>query len=288
MTSRNNTELWYPLLGGLPGYFGEIFLACLPADRNPCMSVTDAPLLLTRVCSSWRSIAHSTPRLWAAIHIVLPLYRAMQYPSPGSISHIEETVCLRMDNITASAKQWLDRSGACPLSISIYQGQEWESNSSDFEDLMKKVRRLQITFIIDVVVPYHQRWYDLDVCLPADALYNLLNINVLKTECLKALQKLHVTRQFSATQGSRVTKGLTDILCFFTSHVTAATFWELNLELSYNSGSYVNPVDFATVIIGQCQFLKILKLNMLSNYMFGDGPGTGAPVWVKEISHFLI
>ncbi|KAF8989742.1 hypothetical protein BDQ17DRAFT_1205824, partial [Cyathus striatus] len=42
----------------------EIFLACLPTDRNPCMSSTEAPLLLTRICSSWRSIAHSTPRLW--------------------------------------------------------------------------------------------------------------------------------------------------------------------------------------------------------------------------------
>ncbi|KAF9009944.1 hypothetical protein BDQ17DRAFT_1225776, partial [Cyathus striatus] len=41
-----------------------IFLACLPTDRNPCMSAAEAPMLLTRICSSWRAIAHSTPRLW--------------------------------------------------------------------------------------------------------------------------------------------------------------------------------------------------------------------------------
>ncbi|KAF8988461.1 hypothetical protein BDQ17DRAFT_1257655, partial [Cyathus striatus] len=39
----------------------EIFLACLPTDCNPCMSATEAPMLLTQVCSSWRSIAHLTP-----------------------------------------------------------------------------------------------------------------------------------------------------------------------------------------------------------------------------------
>ncbi|KAF9009932.1 hypothetical protein BDQ17DRAFT_1273594, partial [Cyathus striatus] len=52
----------------------EIFLACLPEDRNPCMTVTEAPILLTRICSSWRSIALSSPRLWSAIHIVLPSF----------------------------------------------------------------------------------------------------------------------------------------------------------------------------------------------------------------------
>ncbi|KAF8977927.1 hypothetical protein BDQ17DRAFT_1225431, partial [Cyathus striatus] len=42
----------------------EIFLACLPTHRNPCMSAIEAPMLLTRICGSWRSIALSTPQLW--------------------------------------------------------------------------------------------------------------------------------------------------------------------------------------------------------------------------------
>ncbi|KAF9009931.1 hypothetical protein BDQ17DRAFT_1222300, partial [Cyathus striatus] len=50
----------------------EIFLACLPTDRNPCISAAEAPILLTHICSSWRSIALSLPRLWSAIHIALP------------------------------------------------------------------------------------------------------------------------------------------------------------------------------------------------------------------------
>ncbi|KAJ6616648.1 hypothetical protein B0H10DRAFT_1632687, partial [Mycena sp. CBHHK59/15] len=42
---------------------GEIFVACLPTDRNPVMSATEAPVILCRICSAWRAIALSTPRL---------------------------------------------------------------------------------------------------------------------------------------------------------------------------------------------------------------------------------
>ncbi|KAK6981573.1 hypothetical protein R3P38DRAFT_2366857, partial [Favolaschia claudopus] len=35
---------------------GEIFLACLPSERNAVMDSREAPLLLGRVCSYWRSI----------------------------------------------------------------------------------------------------------------------------------------------------------------------------------------------------------------------------------------
>ncbi|KAJ7892797.1 hypothetical protein B0H14DRAFT_2335064 [Mycena olivaceomarginata] len=46
----------------------EIFVACLPVDRNTMMSAREAPLLLGRICSAWRSIVLTTPRLWASLH----------------------------------------------------------------------------------------------------------------------------------------------------------------------------------------------------------------------------
>ncbi|KAJ7677617.1 hypothetical protein B0H17DRAFT_863759, partial [Mycena rosella] len=42
----------------------EIFLACIPTHRNCVMSFIEAPVLLGRICSSWRTISLSTPRLW--------------------------------------------------------------------------------------------------------------------------------------------------------------------------------------------------------------------------------
>ncbi|KAJ7161825.1 hypothetical protein C8R43DRAFT_991535 [Mycena crocata] len=48
----------------------EIFIACTPAHRNCVMSAKEAPVLLGRICSSWRCISLSTPRLWSRLHIV--------------------------------------------------------------------------------------------------------------------------------------------------------------------------------------------------------------------------
>ncbi|KIM36882.1 hypothetical protein M413DRAFT_77600, partial [Hebeloma cylindrosporum] len=50
----------------------EIFFRCLPTHRNPTMQLSEAPVLLTRICSSWRAIALSSPRIWSKIHIPLP------------------------------------------------------------------------------------------------------------------------------------------------------------------------------------------------------------------------
>ncbi|KAJ7437760.1 hypothetical protein FB451DRAFT_1305128 [Mycena latifolia] len=36
------------------------------------MSAVEAPVLLGRICSSWRSISLSTPRLWSKLHVVEP------------------------------------------------------------------------------------------------------------------------------------------------------------------------------------------------------------------------
>lgn len=47
----------------------EVFVFCLPDDTfiRPCPK--SAPLLLTRVCGSWRDLALSVPRLWSSIYI---------------------------------------------------------------------------------------------------------------------------------------------------------------------------------------------------------------------------
>ncbi|KAJ6581969.1 hypothetical protein B0H19DRAFT_893223, partial [Mycena capillaripes] len=42
----------------------EIFIACIPTHRNCVMSASEAPVLLGRICSSWRAISLSMPRLW--------------------------------------------------------------------------------------------------------------------------------------------------------------------------------------------------------------------------------
>ncbi|KAH9484772.1 hypothetical protein JR316_0001674 [Psilocybe cubensis] len=49
--------------------FREIFFHCVDNDCDHDLSTTRAPMLLTHVCSFWRSIALSSPLLWARMHI---------------------------------------------------------------------------------------------------------------------------------------------------------------------------------------------------------------------------
>ncbi|KAJ7937449.1 hypothetical protein B0H13DRAFT_2418564, partial [Mycena leptocephala] len=87
----------------------EIFIACLPADRNCVMSASESPVLLGRICSSWRAISLSTPRLWASLHIAEPSR------PPDSDMSFEKKYIQRLETM----KAWLRRSGDCPLSISL-------------------------------------------------------------------------------------------------------------------------------------------------------------------------
>ncbi|KAF8138026.1 hypothetical protein K438DRAFT_1880965 [Mycena galopus ATCC 62051] len=70
------------------------------------MSATECPVLLGRMCSSWKTISLFTPRLWARLHIAEPVRVARR-----RLGIFEQ----RMEVATA----WLKRSDQCPLSISL-------------------------------------------------------------------------------------------------------------------------------------------------------------------------
>ncbi|KAJ7740892.1 hypothetical protein B0H14DRAFT_2215752, partial [Mycena olivaceomarginata] len=58
-------SITYPILTLPPELTSEIFTHCLPAERFvDVVNPGEAPLLLTRVCQTWRQIAISTPALW--------------------------------------------------------------------------------------------------------------------------------------------------------------------------------------------------------------------------------
>ncbi|KAK7054705.1 hypothetical protein VNI00_003168 [Paramarasmius palmivorus] len=90
----------------------EIFLQCLPTVQLPVCSATDAPLLLTTICRSWREIAVTTPRLWRAIHFVIPNLAGYY------------TLDDNFRSFFAAQKEglelWLNRSCSVLLTISLY------------------------------------------------------------------------------------------------------------------------------------------------------------------------
>ncbi|KAF7364846.1 hypothetical protein MVEN_00354900 [Mycena venus] len=83
----------------------EIFFSCLSSEHYALMDPAEAPLLLGRICRHWRRVAYSTPMLWSSIHI----------PSPD-LHHHSVNLLLRMERIVEA---WLERSAACPLSVSV-------------------------------------------------------------------------------------------------------------------------------------------------------------------------
>ncbi|EGO03772.1 hypothetical protein SERLA73DRAFT_83910, partial [Serpula lacrymans var. lacrymans S7.3] len=77
---------------------GEIFIQCLPCEHYIRPRVEDCPLLLTRVCRSWRTIALSVPQLWCSLSV------SLQKATGHSSSPYEA---------------WLARAKSLPLSIGV-------------------------------------------------------------------------------------------------------------------------------------------------------------------------
>ena len=82
----------------------EIFWNCLVHGRQETvwMSSRNAPILLCRVCSSWRTLALAIPQLWASVGILI------RHPDG-----VDPSICTHITNA------WLERSGTLPLTVAI-------------------------------------------------------------------------------------------------------------------------------------------------------------------------
>lgn len=115
--------------------WSEIFHHCLPAHSHSRLRSSDAPLVLLRVCSSWSSIALSTPRLWSSIRIFLE--DGFQWdPLP-------------------ILKLFLDRSRDTPLSITIDYHTLTPMSQTSYMAVM--------TRIFSSIQPHARRWHSLSI-----------------------------------------------------------------------------------------------------------------------------
>ena len=142
----------------------EIFVHCLPKEHNAYMSSHEAPLLLGRICSSWRSISLSAPRLWTTIHVPVP--RTDRYPWEV-ISKAEYIVALkRMIRLrTVALQEWLNRSGSLPVDISFNQWTRVDPLANiDIADTAQP--------IVDLILSVAQRWRNVTVAAPDATIAN--------------------------------------------------------------------------------------------------------------------
>jgi hypothetical protein len=136
-----HSRLLSPARKLLPEILQEIFFHCLPVAHNAVLDIREAPLLLGRICSHWRHIAYSTPRLWTSIHI---LAHPISTTNPSSSSR----EIARKEAISS----WLSRSGILPLSISMY------CNGITTSSMTGEPINSEIQPYLDVVVSHAHRW----------------------------------------------------------------------------------------------------------------------------------
>ncbi|PPR01591.1 hypothetical protein CVT26_013331 [Gymnopilus dilepis] len=121
----------------------EIFSQCLTSHRNPLLSASEAPLLLTCICRRWRKLAISTPHLWAQVHITfcddysstssapLGVLEPRHSCTGGSRPEKAFRILTARCNLL---RKWIDRSGSTLLSISVlYSSATWDFDPSNWQ-----------------------------------------------------------------------------------------------------------------------------------------------------------
>ncbi|KAJ7914442.1 hypothetical protein B0H13DRAFT_2325323 [Mycena leptocephala] len=101
----------YPVLTLPNEVVSHIFLKALPRyPKAPPLSGPFSPTSLGQICREWRAIALSTPMLWRAISFIAPDKFWGPDKSQLDLAFQRNLPLLRL---------WLERSGACPLSIQL-------------------------------------------------------------------------------------------------------------------------------------------------------------------------
>ncbi|KAF7370259.1 hypothetical protein MSAN_00657000 [Mycena sanguinolenta] len=149
-----------------------IFLACLPMHRNCVMSAQEAPVLLGRICSSWRAISLSMPRLWSRLHVARPTVPYNTF----TFSAYEAKVVQRLKVAAA----WLRRSGTCPLSISLQSSHHYDTRTSWDTPRTDP--------FLNILIPFASRWQDVSVTIPSFAVQALLDLTEHDVPLLESLK----------------------------------------------------------------------------------------------------
>lgn len=121
----------------------EIFSLCAPPVAR-LSDVNEAPLLLTRVCKSWRTLVFSTPKLWSSFEVEVT----------GSGSRTGSASARDADTVR-DLKRWLKLSKSYPVSARIAHMPIGRSPD------------LRSAQLIGLLIPEAHRWRHVEFILPA-------------------------------------------------------------------------------------------------------------------------
>ncbi|KAJ7657363.1 hypothetical protein DFH06DRAFT_1198048 [Mycena polygramma] len=228
-----------------------IFLACLPSNRLPAMAASEAPLLLCHICSAWRAIALSSPRFWASLHIVLELVLR----DPYGISLVSE---------------WLQRSGTCPLSLTVFE------QSNNFMHLVAgspvpligtipSAKRYpeRLSTLLESLARTSDRWHNVDFhSLPTSAWARLLEIHAPKLEVLILQSPVPVPwNPFNSPRVRSVSLQIPE-LDKIELHIHMPLIWKQLTRLSLTGFSSPLSSFAVFIILKQCSRLTYFRTNV--------------------------
>ncbi|KAF9525508.1 hypothetical protein CPB83DRAFT_859381 [Crepidotus variabilis] len=149
----------------------EIFYHCLPDSHDAIMHPREAPSLLTQVCSTWRQITLSTPRLWSSIHI--PIVDSLPLlPRDGTTESPNESLLWRnrSERRAKCITEWLTRSSSSPLSITL-----GDSSYIPYPDMAYEATQAHI--LLKAILPYSNNWNKLRIVVTKQRLEDLSKLN---------------------------------------------------------------------------------------------------------------
>ncbi|KAF8886244.1 hypothetical protein CPB84DRAFT_1787769 [Gymnopilus junonius] len=261
----------------------EIFLHCLPQNRNPIMTSSEAPLLLSRVSSKWRSVAHSSPRLWAQLHITFCDNHSIVNSSPGwprgeenLNKQLEKRVYAVLERRCEAVKEWLMRSGSCPLSISIF----YSSNAWKMEQIDSHIDGPTME-LFKILLEFIHRWTTIELRMPSTMFPN-------SPDALSALTNLRVNFHPQTSSPITTFDPLSSPITLFQvpnlqrlslGGFTARSFWNLDSlpfaargqRLSYVCCHGLLTITEASQLLKQCINLEHCRLYIAQDYSQLDG-----------------
>ncbi|RXW18801.1 hypothetical protein EST38_g7054 [Candolleomyces aberdarensis] len=134
-----------------PEIMGRIFVHSKHSDGYSSFNTCDAPLVLLRVCRSWREIALNTPQLWSSFEITIPSHLCYIHYDPDLDSSAKHQQ--RQESFLEEVDRWLKRSGGRPLYIALF--------SECFQDEKANVYGL-LNAIRWKLVDHASRWKSID------------------------------------------------------------------------------------------------------------------------------
>ncbi|KAF9525509.1 hypothetical protein CPB83DRAFT_859382 [Crepidotus variabilis] len=162
----------------------EIFYHCLPAQHDAIMHPREAPSLLTQVCSSWRQITYSTPRLWSSAHIPVVELEDTTHPRNNERALAQRQA--RSERRARSITDWLNRSSSCPLSITV-----GDSSFFPFADTSYEATQGHILF--KAILPFSKQWGRLNIAMTKARLADFSGLKASDFPSLVSLQLESIT-----------------------------------------------------------------------------------------------